>query len=122
MLCGSVTRAVHAMLAAKEHYEQQGYRVHMPVKDDTRPAEEHAARWFALIDACGPDDLVVICSEPDEHYGRQTLIEWNHALAGAKRVRHWIGGERSELPSPPTRRHDLPPPAATVAATKRHDG
>ena len=94
VLCGSVTRAVAALNAAERHYRAQGYTVHKPVADDSRTPQEHAERWYALIDACGPDDLVVICCPPGQDLGEQTTREMDRALDGGKRVEHW----RSEVP------------------------
>lgn len=93
VLCGSVTRAVAALDAAEHHYLALGRTVRKPVKDDTKSAEEHAAHWYALIDACGPDDLVVICCPPGQDLGEQTTREMDRALDGGKRVEHW----RSEV-------------------------
>jgi hypothetical protein len=88
VLCGSVSRAVAALDAARRHYEALGHVVHMPVADDSRTPEEHAARWYALIDACGPDDTVVMCQSLDG-MGEQTRRELDRARAAHKTIEYW---------------------------------
>lgn len=81
VLCGSVTRAVDALAAAVRHYRAQGYRVQKPVKDDSLTPQEHAERWYALIDAA---DLVVLCRNLGDRWGEQTLREEQHAIGIGK--------------------------------------
>lgn len=81
VLCGSVTRAVAALDAAERWYREQGYRVHKPVADSSLTPQEHAERWYALIDACDPErhDRVVACRVLGDRYGDQTSREIDYA-------------------------------------------
>lgn len=90
VLCGSVTRAVAALDAAEHHYLALGYRVHKPVKDDAKTPQEHAERWYALIDACGPNDLVVACTMQHADLGAAVRREIGDALHLGKRARLWV--------------------------------
>jgi hypothetical protein len=90
VLCGSVTHAVAALDATERHYLDLGYRVHKPVKDDSRTPQEHAERWYALIDACGPDDVVVACTMQHADLGAAVRREIGDALHLGKRVRLWV--------------------------------
>jgi hypothetical protein len=88
VLCGSPTRAVAALDEARSHYEALDHVVHMPAADDSRTPEEHAARWYALIDACGPDDTVVMCQSP-VGMGEQTRRELDRARAAHTTIEYW---------------------------------
>lgn len=98
VLCGSVTRAVAALDAAEAHYLALGYRVHKPVADDSRTPEEHAERWYALIDAA---DVVVACTMQGDDLGEQTRRELDRAFDFARTVRLWVEATPEPVSSAP---------------------
>ncbi|MBP2341069.1 nucleoside 2-deoxyribosyltransferase [Saccharothrix coeruleofusca] len=96
VLCGSVTRAVAALDAAERHYLAQGYTVHKPVADPSRSPEEHAERWYALIDTA---DVVVACRHIGAQFGSQTQAEVGYATSRGKEVLFYRHGLREERAS-----------------------
>ncbi|MFE2751601.1 hypothetical protein ACFXGA_06310 [Actinosynnema sp. NPDC059335] len=76
VLCGSLNRHNDLLIAAARHYRAHGDQVHVPERDITRSAAEHARRWYRLIDNA---DLVVIVTDPSGYLGDQTTREKQHA-------------------------------------------
>lgn len=97
VLCGSVTRAVSALDSAERWYREQGYTVHKPVLDDSRTPQEHAERWYELIAACGPNDVVVICNVSGQRIGEQTNRELEYAFDCAVPMRHFIAQPKERV-------------------------
>jgi hypothetical protein len=76
VLCGSLNRHGDLLIAAARRLRQEGHQVHVPERDVTVSASEHAARWYRLIDTA---DLVVVITDPSGYIGDQTGREVRHA-------------------------------------------
>lgn len=80
VLCGSLDPSrVASLSAAADWYRSNvnsGTVVHVPTRDPSVPPEEHARRWYRLIDVA---DRVVIVTDPSGYIGEQTAREKAYA-------------------------------------------